>query len=139
MANVNRVILLGNLTRDPELRYTQGGAAVCSFGLAVNRKYTSNGEQRESTTFVDLTAWGKQAELIEKHLGRGQPIFVEGRLEFDTWDGKDGEKKSKLSVTVEQFQFIGSKGDRADGGGSRRQAERAASSTGADDFGDVPF
>lgn len=110
MSNYNRVILLGNLTRDPELRQTQGGASVAKLGLAVNRKYTANGEQKESTCFVDLVAWGKQAEVLCQYVHKGDKLFVEGRLEYSTWEDKSGGgKRSKLEVAVEHFQFVGNK------------------------------
>jgi len=117
MANFNKVILMGNLTRDPELRYTPKGQAVARLGLAVNRRYTTDtGEAKEETTFVDIDAWGKQAELISQYLKKGNPIFIEGRLKFDQWDDKNtGQKVSKLRVVLEGFQFVGG---RADGGGA---------------------
>lgn len=116
MASFNKVILLGNLTRDPELRYTPKGQAVSKLGLAVNRSYkTETGETREEVTFIDIDAWGKQAELIGQYLRKGSPIFVEGRLKLDTWDDKaTGQKVSKLRVVMENFQFIG--GPRGEGG-----------------------
>jgi single-strand DNA-binding protein len=107
MANFNKVILMGNLTRDVEMRYTQSGMAYAKMGMAINRKWTQNGEQKESTCFVDLTAWGKQAEVLGQYVGKGSPLFVEGRLEYSTWEGQDGAKKSKLEVVVENFQFVG--------------------------------
>jgi len=118
MASFNKVILLGNLTRDPELRYTPKGQAVAKLGLAVNRKYTTEaGEAREEVTFIDIDAWGKQAELIGQYLRKGNPLFVEGRLRLDTWDDKNtGQKVSKLRVVMENFQFVG--GNRAGDGGS---------------------
>jgi single-strand DNA-binding protein len=110
MASFNKVILLGNLTRDPELRYTPKGQAVAKLGLAVNRTYkTEAGESREEVTFIDIDAWGKQAELIGQYLRKGHPLFVEGRLKLDQWDDKNtGQKVSKLRVVMENFQFIGS-------------------------------
>jgi len=113
MPNYNKVFLMGHLTRDPELRYTAGGAAVASFGLAVNRKWKGkDGQDGEETLFVDLTAWGKQAEVIGEHLHKGRAVFVEGRLKLDQWDDKaTGAKRSKLTVTVERFEFIGGKDD----------------------------
>ncbi|NOY79521.1 MAG: single-stranded DNA-binding protein, partial [Kiritimatiellaeota bacterium] len=96
MASLNRVFLIGNLTRDPELRYTTGGAAVCNLGLAVNRRYTtSQGEDREEVCFVDIEVWGKQAEICKQYLSKGAPAFVEGRLRYDSWDDRDtGRKRS---------------------------------------------
>lgn len=104
--NVNKVILAGNLTRDPQLRYTPSQTAVCEFGLAVNRKW---GSDNEEVCFIDITAWGKQAELIQKYLKKGSQLFVEGRLTLDRWEDRDGKKMSKLKVTLEQFQFVGGK------------------------------
>lgn len=118
MASFNKVILLGNLTRDPELRYTPKGQAVARLGLAVNRSYkTETGETKEEVTFIDIDSWGKQAELIGQYLKKGNPLFVEGRLRLDQWDDKNtGQKVTKLKVVMENFQFVG--GNRgADGGG----------------------
>lgn len=116
MASFNKVILLGNLTRDPELRYTPKGMATARLGLAVNRSYkTDAGETREEVTFIDVDAWGKQAELISQYLRKGAPLFLEGRLKFDQWDDKQtGQKVSKLRVVLENFQFVG--GPRGEGG-----------------------
>ncbi len=118
MASYNKVILMGNLTRDPELRYTPKGQAVARLGLAVNRRYTTEtGEAREEVTFVDIDAWGKQAEVIAQYCKKGRPLFIEGRLKFDQWDDKNtGQKVSKLRVVLEGFQFVGEK--REEGGGS---------------------
>ena len=116
MANYNKVILIGNLTRDPQLRYTPSQAAVCDFGVAVNRQWTGqDGQKREEVCFVDCTAWARQAETIQKYLSKGRPVFIEGRLTYRQWDGPDGKKRSKLEVTVERFQFLG--GPRSGGGG----------------------
>ncbi|MBL8964640.1 MAG: single-stranded DNA-binding protein [Phycisphaeraceae bacterium] len=115
--NFNKVILLGNLTRDPELRHTSGNQAVASIGLAVNRRWRSpDGEQREETTFVDCEAWGKTAELMCQYLSKGRPVFIEGRLKLDQWE-KEGQKFSKLRVVVENFQFVDSGQGRGGGGG----------------------
>jgi len=120
MANLNKVMLIGNLTRDPELKYTPGNQAVCELGIAVNRKYrTKDNEEREEVTFVDCEAWGKQAEVMKEYLSKGRPVFVEGRLKLDQWEDKEGKKQSKLRVVVENFQFIDSKGG---GGGGERAA-----------------
>jgi len=118
MADFNRVILIGNLTRDPQLRYTPSQMAVCDFGVATNRKWTGkDGQKHEDTCFVNCTAWGRQAETIQKYLNKGAPIFIEGRLTYSQWDGPDGKKRSKLEVTVERFQFLGSPGGQNRGGG----------------------
>jgi single-strand DNA-binding protein len=118
MASFNKVILLGNLTRDPEVRYTPKGTAVTDLGLAVNRTYTAdNGEKREEVTFVDVTFWGRTAEVAGEYLKKGRPVFVEGRLQLDTWDDKQsGQKRSKLKVIGENMQMLGA--PRGAGGGS---------------------
>lgn len=125
MASYNKVILLGNLTRDPELRYTPKGTAVARLGLAVNRTYkTDSGETKEEVTFVDVDAWSKQAELISQYLRKGSPIFVEGRLKLDQWDDKQtGQKRSTLRVVLENFQFVGG---RNEGGGGTPASRPAA-------------
>lgn len=123
MGNVNKVFLMGNLTRDPEMNTTPGGNSVTKFGVAINRRYTSNGEKREETTFVDIESWGKQAELINQHFSKGQPIFIEGRLKFDSWETKEGEKRSKLLVVLDNFQFISSGGE---GDGNAKAGEENA-------------
>ncbi len=111
MASYNRVILMGNLTRDIELRYTPNKTAVCDVGLAVNdRRKSASGEWIDETTFVELTFWGRTAEVASEYLTKGSPIFVEGRLKYDTWE-TDGQKKHKLSVVVDRMQMLGSKGD----------------------------
>lgn len=108
MASLNKVYLIGNLTRDPDLRYTNSGAGVCNMGMATSRKYTTaSGEQREDTCFVDVDVWGKQAEACRNYLHRGSPVFVEGRLRLDQWDdSQSGRKMSRLKVTAERVQFI---------------------------------
>jgi single-strand DNA-binding protein len=117
MASYNRVILIGNLTRDIELRYLQSGMAVTDIGLAVNEKYkNSNGEWIEEVTFVDVTVWGRTAEVMSEYLGKGSPVFIEGRLKLDSWE-KDGQKRSKLKVICEKMQLIGAKGQGGQGGG----------------------
>lgn len=109
MNGYNRVVLAGNLTRDPEQRYTPSGTAVCKFGLAINRKYTQNGEQKQESTFVDLEAWGKQAETIAQYFKKGSPILIEGRLKLETWEDKQTQqKRSKTVVVVESFTFLDS-------------------------------
>lgn len=119
MASLNKVMLIGNLTRDPEVRYTPKGTAVTDIGLAVNRVYsTDDGDKREETTFVDITLWGRQAEIAGQYMKKGRPIYVEGRLQLDTWDDKQsGQKRSKLKVVGDNFQFLGSREDNAGGGG----------------------
>ncbi len=131
MASFNKVMLLGNCTRDPEVKYTPKGSAVTDLGLAVNRFYTTdNGEKREETTFVDVTMWGRQAEIAGEYLKKGRPVFIEGRLQLDTWDDKQtGQKRSKLRVVCENFQLLGSRdGGPAPEGISGSAPSRAASS-----------
>ena len=116
MASFNRVILVGNITRDIELKYTQGGTAVTEIGLAVNdRRKTASGEWVEETTFVDVTLWGRTAEVASEYLSKGSPILIEGRLKLDTWE-TDGQKRSKLRVVGERMQMLGGRGG---GGGGR--------------------
>jgi single-strand DNA-binding protein len=117
MANFNKVILAGNMTRDPELRYTPKGTAIAKFGLAINRNWTGeDGQKREEVTFVDVDAFGKQAEVIGQYLRKGRPILVEGRLKLDQWDDKQsGQKRSRLGVVLESFSFLDS-GNREAGG-----------------------
>jgi len=152
MANFNKVLLLGNLTRDPQLSYTPSQTPVVDFGLAVNRRWTGqDGSQREEACFVDCRAFGKSAENINKYCKKGNPLFVEGRLSYDTWTGQDGQKRSKHRVVVQGFQFLGRAGQPAPGaganadqkGGARDSSDwppeqnKAERQTGADD--DIPF
>lgn len=155
MANFNKVILAGNMTRDPELRYTPNGKAIAKFGLAINRNWTTEtGEKKEEVTFVDIDSFGRQAEVISQYMKKGRPILVEGRLKLDQWDDKQtGQKRSRLGVVLESFSFLDS-GNRGEGGAPSeaprpRSAPVAASAvaapaSGADDSGppsedDVPF
>ncbi len=119
MASVNKVMLLGRLTADPEMRYTPKGTAVCDLRMAMNRQYTdpASGEKKEEATFVDVTAWGRQAEISAQYLKKGREVFVEGRLKMDQWE-QDGQKRSKLTVTAEQVTFVGGSGGGGGGGGS---------------------
>lgn len=155
MASFNKVILMGNLTRDPELRVTPKGTAVCQLGLAVNSTYKDKeGNTKEEVTFVDIDAFGRQAEVIAKYMSKGRPILVEGRLKLDSWETKEGDKRNKLKVVLENFQFVGARGDSGGGeyaGGSSaedssvpppRAAGRAGGGGGARagvDEEDVPF
>jgi single-strand DNA-binding protein len=150
MANYNKVFLMGNLTRDPELRYTPKGTAVADIGLAVNRVRTNDqGQRQEDTTFVDVTLWGRQAELAQQYLGKGRPIFIEGRLQLDTWEDKQsGQKRSKLKVVGERLEFLPDGrggGAGGSGGGQAPQQQRPPQSdtrTAAesdDDEDDIPF
>ena len=131
MASFNKVILLGNLTRDPEVRYTPKGTAVTELGMAVNRVYTAeNGEKREEATFVDVTLWGRTAEIAGEYLKKGRPVFIEGRLQLDTWDDKQsGQKRSKLKVVGEGLQLIGSRPGGAGGGGGDEEGSGAPRSS----------
>lgn len=148
MANLNRVLLMGRLTRDPELRYTPSGASVAEFGLAVNRTYKdSNGERKEQVTFVDITAWGRTGEVANEYLSKGRSVFIEGRLDFSQWETPQGEKRSKLKVVVENFQFLGGRDDAQQGEGGRSQQQQPRQQPGPDtvaneddlSLGDVPF
>ncbi len=157
MANLNKVFLIGRLTRDPETRSTGGGASVVSFGLATNRTYTKrdSSEKVEETTFVDIEAWGRTGETIARYMRKGRQIFVEGRLKFDSWE-RDGQRRSKLSVVCDTFQFMDSQtseGGGGGGGGGYEQSRQAPARSNAgsgnaggsppDDFpppdDDIPF
>ena len=130
MAYLNKVFLIGNLTRDPELRVTPKGTAICQFGLAVNRQFKDeSGQNRDETTFVDIEAWGKQGELVAKYLTKGSPAMVEGRLKFDQWEDKTTQqKRSKLKVVLENVQFLSSRGNGAGapGAGSEEGVDQTA-------------
>jgi single-strand DNA-binding protein len=130
MANVNKVILIGNVTRDPEIKYTPKGTAVVDLGLAVNRfiPASEGGEKREETTFIDVTLWGRQAEIANEYLKKGRPVYIEGRLQLDSWEDKQsGQKRSKLRVVGENLQLLGGR-EGGGGGGSR----------GGDSYEDAP-
>src|SRR6185295_15250845 len=131
MASFNKVILVGNLTRDPEVRYTPKGSAVCDLGLAVNRQYTlDNGEKREEVTYVDVVLWARLAEIAGEYLKKGRPVFIEGRLQLDTWDDKQsGQKRSKMRVIGETMQLLGSRPSSSDAGDNDRAPRSAARST----------
>jgi single-strand DNA-binding protein len=118
MANLNRVLLIGNLTRDPEIRYTPKGTAVAEIGIAVNRVFSGeDGEKREEVTFVDVTLWSRLAEIAEQYLKKGRPVFIEGRLQLDSWDDKQtGQKRSRLRVVAENIQMLGGRGEGDPGG-----------------------
>jgi single-strand DNA-binding protein len=115
MANLNKVFLIGRLTRDPDFKYIPSGAAVAEFGLAVNRYYVVNGERREDTCFIEVNVWGRQAETARDYLRKGRQIFLEGHLVFDQWQTQDGQKRSRIRVTAESLQFLDSSG-RSEGG-----------------------
>jgi len=145
MANLNKVFLLGNVTRDPEIRYTPKGSAVCDLGIAVNRNYTTDsGEKREEVTFVDVTLWGRTAEVASEYLKKGRPVFIEGRLQMDTWDDKQtGQKRTRLRVVAENMQLLGGRppGGAGDASGESRQTSAPPKSSSATepDEDEIPF
>ncbi|MCA9035425.1 MAG: single-stranded DNA-binding protein [Planctomycetaceae bacterium] len=119
MASFNKVILVGNLTRDPEVRYTTGGTAVTELGMAVSRQWTDKGsnERKEETTFVDVTLWGRTAEIAGEYLSKGRPVLIEGRLQLDQWEDREtGQKRSKLKVVGESMHMLGGRNDSGSGG-----------------------
>ena len=127
MASFNQVILIGNLTRDVELRHTPSNQTVANIGLATNRQYqTKDGERREEVTFVDCEAWGRQAEVMAQYLSKGRPVMIQGRLKLDSWQDKDGGNRSKLKVVVENFQFLGSREGGGGSGGGNSAGENSA-------------
>ena len=142
MPNLNKVMLMGNLTRDPEIKYTPKGTAVAEIGMAVNRVWaTESGEKREEVTFVDVELWGRQAELAGEYLKKGRPVYIEGRLKLDTWDDKQsGQKRSKMRVVCENMQFLGSRegggpGGGGGGGGGGEFSEEADQAPGKSSYG----
>jgi single-strand DNA-binding protein len=155
MANLNKVMLIGNLTRDPELRHTPKGTAVSELSLAINRVWNNDqGQKQEETTFVEVTLWGRQAELAQQYLTKGRPVYIEGRLQLDSWDDKEtGKKRSKLRVIGENMQFLSSGSGAGSSSGGSQQTSRppqqqrsgppqGASAAPADDFqedDDIPF
>jgi single-strand DNA-binding protein len=139
-ASYNRVVLVGNITRDIELRQTKNkGTSVTDMGLAINEKYKDgDGNSVEETVFVDVTLWGRQAEVAAEYLGKGSPVLIEGRLKLDQWETDDGQKRQKLKVTADRMQMLGGKGDNGGGGGSTTaKAAPATQGDGPDE--DVPF
>lgn len=138
MANLNRVILAGNLTRDPQLSFTPSNTAVCKFGMAINRRWTDrqSGEKREETCFVDVTAFGRSAETINQYMSKGRGILVEGRLQFSQWTNPEGQKRSKLEVVAENFQFLGGRGE--DMGPRPERGTRAGAAASHDSPADEP-
>jgi single-strand DNA-binding protein len=128
MASYNRVILVGNVTRDPEIRHTPSQLAVTDLGLAVNeRRKNQSGEWTEETVFVDVTLWGRQAEVAGEYLSKGSPVLIEGKLRLDTWETPDGQKRSKLKVVGERMQMLGSRGGGGGGGGGSSSGGRSSS------------
>ena len=128
MPNLNKVLIMGNLTRDPEVKYTPKGTAVADISLAINRVYsTDQGERREETTYVDVELWGRQAEIAGEYLRKGRPVYIEGRLKLDTWDDKQtGQKRSKMRVVGEAMQLLGGR-EGGNGGGGGESGEMQAS------------
>lgn len=127
MSSFNKVILMGNLVADPEMRVTPGGMSICKFTLAVNRQFTTKeGEQREEVAYIDVDSFGRSAEIISKYLGKGRPVLVEGRLRQDKWETQQGEKRSKLLVVLESFKFVGGRDEGSTGGGGSNDYERSA-------------
>ncbi len=141
MAAYNKVILVGNLTRDPQMSYLPSQTAVVDFGLAVNRKWTSKeGEKKEDTCFIDCRAFGKQAETINKYLKKGNPVFIDGRLSFDQWTAQDGTKRSRHRITVEGFQFLGGGAGVSNAGGAGAGAGSTETEPAEGPAGDdIPF
>jgi single-strand DNA-binding protein len=134
MASLNKVMLIGNLTRDPEIKYTPKGTAIADIGLAVNRNYTTeSGEKREEVTFIDVTLWGRVAEIVGEYCKKGRPLFVEGRLQLDTWDDKQtGQKRSKLKVVGDNIQLLGGR----EGGGGGAPGGGGPSGGGGGEYGE---
>ncbi len=139
MAGVNKVFLLGNLTRDPELRYTANGFAVAGFGIAVNRKYKQDNEWKEEVCFVDITVWGKQGENCAEYLHKGSSAFIEGRLNFRSWETEQGQKRSKLEVVATNVQFLSRASKDISTAENTSNSDIQASEMKPNTEGDVPF
>lgn len=141
MANFNKVILCGNLVRDPELKYTPNGKAVCKFGIAINRSWTTeSGEKKEDVTFVDIDCFGRQAEVVAQYLKKGRPLLLEGRLKLDQWDDKQtGQKRSRLGVVMESFSFMDAGKDNASAKPKPATPAAAPAAQSPIDNDDVPF
>ena len=139
MASYNKVILMGNLTRDPEMKYLPSGTAVTNFGLAMSERYTDrqSGEQKENVCFVDVEAWDRQAEIVGEYFKKGSPIFIEGALKFDSWEAEDGTKRNRLKVRLHRFQFVGRR-DEDEMGGGYADAQPAAAPTQSASYQDAP-
>lgn len=141
--NYNRVMLAGNLTRDPEIKYLTNENAVTNFGLAINRRYKSGGETKEEVTFVDVEAWGKTAENCSQYLTKGRPVFIEGRIKLETWEDKtSGQKRSKLKVVADSVQFLGGKNDKESDEApepARAAPQKPAPVAAKDDDSEPPF
>ena len=140
MANFNKILLMGNLTRDPQLSYLPSQTPVVEFGLATNRRWTSkDGNQREETCFIDCRAFGKTAEIINKYLTKGRPVFLEGRLDFDSWTAQDGTRRSKHRVTVENFQFLPGGGSQPSNNEISQKQEFNPQNQNSQNDDDIPF
>jgi len=143
MAALNKVFLIGNLTRDPELRYIPGGAAVTTFGLAISYNYkTQTDEKRQEVCFVKIVTWGRQAETCSQYLSKGRPVFVEGRLQYRSWEDQDGKKRNTLEVRADRVQFLGSvRKEQAEGGVQKPKTQQAINNEQESDSQDkeVPF
>ena len=138
MSNFNKVILMGNLTRDPELKNLGSGTALCEIGMATNRKFkTQSGEMKEETCFIDITLWGRMGENLHRYLKKGDPVLIEGRLKFDTWETPEGQKRSKLSVVAEGMQFVPRGGTQQGQDGQQQSADPFADQRPSDV--EVPF
>ena len=138
--NLNKVFIMGNLTRDIELKRTpSNNTAVANIGLAVNRQYRVGDENKEETTFVDCEAWGRTAEVMHQYLGKGRPVLVEGRLKLDQWQDRDGNNRSKLKVVVENFQFVDSRGGTGGGGGGGNAPAASAPAHQSVPEDEIPF
>ena len=152
MANHNRVQLIGNLTRDPELKFLPSGTPVANFGLATNERFTDkeSGEVREKACFVDCEAWQRTAEIVEEYLSKGSPVFIEGKLQFDQWENEEGQKRNKLKVRVLSMQMLGRSGegnangngnsnskDNSNGSNSRTSQTQTTASTSTEE--EIPF
>lgn len=139
MASYNKVILMGNLTRDPEVKFLPSGTAVANFGLAMNESYTDQqGERKDTTCFVDIEAWGRQAEVVGEYFTKGRPILIEGSLKYDSWETEDGTKRNRLKVRLHRFQFVGGRRDEDEMGGGYADAQPAAAPTQTDSYQDAP-
>ncbi len=139
MASYNKVILMGNLTRDPEVKFLPSGTAVANFGLAMNESYTDQqtGERKDVPCFVDIEAWGRQAEIVGEYFSKGRPILIEGSLRYDSWEAEDGTKRNRLKVRLQRFQFVGRRDDDEMGGGYA-DAQPTAASGQATSYQDAP-
>ena len=140
MASYNKVILMGNLTRDPEVKFLTSGTAVANFGLAMNETYTDRqtGEKKESACFVDVEAWDRQAEVVGEYLKKGSPVFIEGALKYDSWEAEDGTKRNRLKVRLIRFQFIGGRRDEDGMGEGYADAQPAAAPTQSESYQQAP-